>query len=54
MTEEDVRSFCRVRIAHFKILRYICFVDTFPVTVTGKVQKFAMREEMVRILKDTW
>jgi fatty-acyl-CoA synthase len=44
LTEEDVRDFCRGRIAHFKIPRYVKFVDSFPMTVTGKVQKFKMRE----------
>jgi fatty-acyl-CoA synthase len=46
-TEEDIREFCRERIAHFKIPRYILFVDEFPMTITGKVQKYKMREEMV-------
>ena len=50
LTDEDVRAHCRGRIAHYKVPRYIRFVDGFPMTVTGKVQKFAMREEMVRIL----
>jgi len=44
LSEEDVRAFCRGRIAHFKIPRYVKFVDSFPMTVTGKVQKFRMRE----------
>jgi fatty-acyl-CoA synthase len=47
MTEADVRSFCRERIAHFKVPRYVRFVDEFPTTVTGKVQKFVMRERMI-------
>lgn len=38
------------QIAHFKIPRYVLFVDSFPVTVTGKVQKFKMREESVKML----
>jgi fatty-acyl-CoA synthase len=46
-TEDDIRRFCEGRIAHFKIPRYILFVDEFPLTVTGKVQKFRMREETV-------
>jgi fatty-acyl-CoA synthase len=49
-TEEDIREFCRERIAHFKIPRYILFVDEFPMTITGKVQKYKMREEMVNKL----
>jgi fatty-acyl-CoA synthase len=43
-TEEDVRSFCRGKIATYKIPRYVRFVDSFPTTVTGKVQKFRLRE----------
>jgi len=45
--EEDIREFCRERIAHYKIPRYILFVDEFPMTITGKVQKYKMREEMI-------
>jgi fatty-acyl-CoA synthase len=44
---EDLRAFCRDKIAHFKIPRYVRFVDEFPMTVTGKVQKFVMREESI-------
>ena len=49
-TEEDIRSFCRGQITHFKIPRYVRFVDEYPLTVTGKVQKFVMRETMAREL----
>ena len=49
--DEGVRAFCRGRIAHYKIPRFIRFVESFPMTVTGKVQKFAMREEMIGILR---
>ncbi|WP_028221397.1 AMP-binding protein [Paraburkholderia oxyphila] len=52
-TEEDIRDFCRGQIAHYKIPKYICFVDEMPMTVTGKVQKFAMREQMIRSLNLT-
>ena len=45
-TEDDIRAFFRDRITHFKIPRYIRFVDSYPMTVTGKVQKFVMRETM--------
>jgi fatty-acyl-CoA synthase len=45
-SDEDIRTFCRGQIAHFKIPRYIKFVDVFPTTATGKVQKFLMRERM--------
>jgi fatty-acyl-CoA synthase len=47
---EEIREFCRGHIAHFKIPRHIRFVDAFPMTVTGKVQKYAMRERMAREL----
>jgi fatty-acyl-CoA synthase len=47
LTEEDVRTYCRGQIAHFKIPRYVKFVDEFPMTVTGKVQKFKMREQAI-------
>lgn len=50
LSAEDVRAYCRDRIAHYKIPRYIRFVDEFPMTVTGKVQKFVMREQMQREL----
>jgi len=43
-TEEEIREFCRGKIAHFKIPQYIRFVDAFPMTVTGKIQKFRIRE----------
>jgi fatty-acyl-CoA synthase len=49
-TEEEVREFCKDQIAHYKIPRYIRFVSEFPMTITGKVQKFAMREHMVKEL----
>ncbi|MCA8243471.1 AMP-binding protein [Burkholderia sp. AU32262] len=51
MTEDDVRAFCQGQIAHYKIPRYIRFVDELPMTVTGKVQKFVMRERMIEELK---
>ena len=47
MTEDDVREFCRGRIAHQKVPRYVCFVDEYPTTVTGKVQKYRLREMAV-------
>jgi fatty-acyl-CoA synthase len=46
LDEQDVRDFCRDQIAHYKIPRHIRFVDEFPMTVTGKVQKFVMRAKM--------
>jgi fatty-acyl-CoA synthase len=50
-TEDEIRDFCRGQIAHYKVPKYIRFVDELPMTVTGKVQKFAMRAEMIRLLK---
>jgi fatty-acyl-CoA synthase len=50
LTTEDVREFCRDRIAHYKIPHYVKFVDSFPMTVTGKVQKFKMRETAIEEL----
>ena len=47
-TEDEIRDYCRGRIAHFKIPQYVRFVDAFPMTVTGKIQKFRMRELEVR------
>jgi fatty-acyl-CoA synthase len=47
LTEEDVRDFCRDNLAHFKVPRYVRFVDEFPQTVTGKIQKFKIRETMI-------
>jgi fatty-acyl-CoA synthase len=47
---EQVREFCRGKIAHYKIPRYVKLVDAFPMTVTGKVQKFKMREQAVQEL----
>jgi fatty-acyl-CoA synthase len=44
LSPEDVRAFCTGKIAHFKIPRYVRITDEFPMTVTGKVQKFRMRE----------
>ena len=43
-TEEELRDYCRDQIAHFKIPKHIWFVEEFPMTVTGKLQKFRMRE----------
>jgi fatty-acyl-CoA synthase len=47
MTADEVRQFCKDKIAHFKIPKHIRFTDEFPMTVTGKVQKFRMREKML-------
>ena len=45
-----MREFCRGRIAHYKVPRYVVFADEFPMTVTGKVQKYKMREQAVERL----
>jgi fatty-acyl-CoA synthase len=49
-TFDEIREFCRGQIAHYKIPRYVVFVDYFPLTVTGKVQKFIIREQMRQAL----
>ncbi|WP_449192615.1 AMP-binding protein [Thauera sp.] len=46
LTEDEVRAYCQGQIAHYKIPRYIRFVDSFPMTVTGKIQKFQIRQKM--------
>jgi fatty-acyl-CoA synthase len=50
-TPAEIQEFCKGQIAHYKIPRYIKFVDGFPMTVTGKVQKFMMREQMTQELQ---
>ena len=47
---EEISAFCRGQIAHYKIPRYIRFVDDFPMTVTGKIQKFFIRKQMIEEL----
>ncbi len=47
LSEGELRDFCHGRIAHFKVPRYVRFVDEFPMTVTGKVQKFRLREQAI-------
>jgi fatty-acyl-CoA synthase len=49
-TEDEIRAYCRERIAHYKVPRYVRFVADFPLTATGKPQKFVMREQMKREL----
>ncbi len=51
LTEQEILEFCRDRIAHYKVPRHIRFVDAFPMTVTGKIQKFIMRQKMIEELK---
>ncbi len=50
VTEESIRDFCRGKIAHYKVPRYVKLADEFPMTVTGKVQKFLMREQSIEEL----
>jgi fatty-acyl-CoA synthase len=50
LSEADVQAFCRESIAHYKVPRHVRFVDAFPMTVTGKVQKFVMRQTMIEEL----
>ena len=47
LTDGEVREFCKGKIAHYKVPRYLKFVPEFPMTVTGKIQKFKIREVMV-------
>ena len=49
-TEDNIKDFCRGTIAHYKVPRYIKFTDTFPMTITGKIQKFKMREQSIEEL----
>lgn len=49
-TAEEIREFCKGEIAHYKIPRYIEFVPEFPMTITGKIQKFVMREQTIEKL----
>jgi len=51
LSDEEIRGFCRGKIAHYKIPRYIWFVEEFPMTVTGKLQKYRMRELAVARLQ---
>ncbi len=51
VNEEEIRAFCRGQIAHYKVPRYVKFVDAFPMTVTGKVQKYLMRQASIQELE---
>ncbi|MCB1693382.1 MAG: AMP-binding protein [Pseudomonadales bacterium] len=50
LAAQDVIEFCKGQIAHYKVPRYVRFVESFPMTVTGKIQKFVMRESMIEEL----
>ena len=49
-TVDEIKTFCKQKLAHFKVPRYVLFVDEFPTTVTGKIQKFKMREISIQML----
>jgi fatty-acyl-CoA synthase len=51
LTEDAVRDYCHGRLAHYKVPRYVRFVDEFPMTVTGKIQKFKIRESAIAELQ---
>ena len=52
VTEEDIKAFCKGKLAHFKVPKHVWFVDEFPMTVTGKLQKFHMRERAIEKMRD--
>jgi fatty-acyl-CoA synthase len=49
-TQDEIREFCKDQIAHYKVPRYVRFMDSFPLTVSGKVQKYLLRERLAREL----
>ena len=51
LTPEEIKEFCKGRIAHYKIPKYVKFVDEFPMTISGKIQKYKMREVSIKELK---
>jgi fatty-acyl-CoA synthase len=51
VTEDEIRQFCKQKLAHYKVPKYVRFVDSFPQTVTGKIQKFKIRDQMKEELK---
>ena len=52
ISEEEIRTYCKDKLAHFKIPKYLWIVDSFPMTVTGKLQKFKMREIALEKMKE--
>lgn len=44
LTQEELNAYCHNQIAHYKIPKYVLFMDEFPLTVTGKIQKFVLRD----------
>jgi fatty-acyl-CoA synthase len=52
ITEEDVQDFCRGKIANFKVPRHVFFLDGYPMTASGKIQKYKLRELGVKLLSE--
>ena len=52
ITESDVKDFCRGQIARYKIPKHVAFVDSFPLTASGKVQKYKLQERSVERFPD--
>jgi len=50
ISEQDVKDFCKGKIANYKIPRYVMFVDDFPINISGKIQKYKMRDESIKVL----
>ncbi len=53
LTQDEIRSFCQGQIAHFKVPKHVRLVDSLPMTITGKPQKFVMKDEMVKLLANS-
>jgi len=51
LTGDEVREFCRGKIANYKVPKYVKFVDSYPMTASGKIQKFKLREMAIRELQ---
>lgn len=52
MEPEDVKDFCRGKIARYKIPKYVSFVEAYPMTASGKIQKYKLREEAARLFPE--
>jgi fatty-acyl-CoA synthase len=50
LTEDEIRAFCKGKLAHYKVPRYVRFVEEYPMTVSGKVQKYKIRDEAIEVL----
>lgn len=50
-TEEEIKAFCKGKISHFKIPHYVVFVSQYPLTISGKIQKYKLREQMEKHLQ---